>query len=498
MMNGQQIQTEFDATPRASVLIESLRDLGYSLETALADIVDNSITANAKSIRILSYPGESEIRIGILDNGDGMTWDELKIAMRPGSRSPLETRNEKDLSRFGLGLKTASFSQCRRLTVVTRKNNLTSAACWDLDIVTAKDDWTVLIPEDPSKIPWSEELGEHGTLVVWKKLDRVVTTESSEESRKQLTSRLADASSHLEMVFHRFLISEPSHPKISITLNNRSLEPFDPFNKGKSIADPPEIIRIKEHNVRIQAYTLPHHQKVSRQEWDKYAGPGGYIKNQGFYVYRERRLIIHGTWFRLARQAELSKLSRVQIDMPNALDSDWKIDVKKASAQPPPQVRERLRSLVDRICRTSKRVYQKRGRRLTQEARFPFWCRTANKNEIRYEVNEDHPMVKEFIADLPDSEQTQFLNLIRMIGAGLPYDALFADLGESPEKVSCGNLSDEELRSSLESIIKNGGILAEDPESLLKSLAVTEPYRSNLERTTNILKELLENESTCS
>ncbi len=140
-MNTDLSVNGFDATPRASVLIESMRDLGYSLETALADIVDNSITAGAQNIQILSYPGEIEVKLAILDDGCGMSWDELKLAMRPGSKSPRESRQSRDLSRFGLGLKTASFSQCRKLTVVTRKSGVTHAACWDLDVVAKRDEW---------------------------------------------------------------------------------------------------------------------------------------------------------------------------------------------------------------------------------------------------------------------------------------------------------------------------------------------------------------------
>ena len=153
--------------PNPSPLIESLRDLGYSLGTALADIIDNSITAGAKKIRIFSNPSSDNPMIGILDDGTGMSETVLFEAMRLGTRSPLEVRDQSDLGRFGLGLKTASFSQCRKLSVMSRADGVTSCAQWDLEHVARSKKWEMRIPDGPSAIPWSETLGAHGTLVVW-------------------------------------------------------------------------------------------------------------------------------------------------------------------------------------------------------------------------------------------------------------------------------------------------------------------------------------------
>ena len=156
-----------EAPPRASILIESMRDIGYSLETALGDVIDNSITAAATSIHIHVDATPTVEKIAIVDNGRGMTADELIDAMRLGSRHPSEKRNERDLGRFGLGLKTASFSQCRRLTVVARKSGITSAAIWDLDHVAREDRWSLQIPERWTVIPYIEHLESDGALVLW-------------------------------------------------------------------------------------------------------------------------------------------------------------------------------------------------------------------------------------------------------------------------------------------------------------------------------------------
>ena len=156
--------------PSAAVLVESMRDIGYSLQTAVADIIDNSITSGARRIELLTDTHSDNLSIGILDDGTGMSETELLEAMRPGSKSPLDSRPQHDLGRFGLGLKTASFSQCRRLTVLTRSRGMTSCAVWDLDVIAKTDEWMVEVVSNTEHIPWSSKLGDSGTLVVWQKL----------------------------------------------------------------------------------------------------------------------------------------------------------------------------------------------------------------------------------------------------------------------------------------------------------------------------------------
>ena len=360
----QAAPTREKVEPRASILIESMRDIGYSLQTAVSDIIDNSITAGAENIELLADTTSESPAIGILDDGSGMSKDQLIEAMRPGSQSPLDTRSEKDLGRFGLGLKTASFSQCRRLTVLTRKSGTVSCAVWDLDVVAETDEWYVVLPDDFTDIPWAEKLKKDGTLVVWQKLDRLVDSRNDSD-RSDLVSAIDETATHLQLVFHRFLKGEKGLEQVRISLNSGPLEPFDPFHSGHpaTIRGPVERSQLGNREILIQPFTLPHHKKVTKEEWEHYARPEGYTKNQGFYLYRGKRLIIHGTWFRLAPQTELTKLARVRIDIPNGMDAEWKIDVKKASAQPPPSVREHLRKLVQRIGAVSKRVYEGRGQK---------------------------------------------------------------------------------------------------------------------------------------
>jgi hypothetical protein len=475
------------------MLIESMRDIGYSVSTALADVIDNSISSGARRIELFVETDPRCAKIGILDDGWGMTEEELLVAMRPGSRTPSDFRAPSDLGRFGLGLKTASFSQCRRLTVATRQNSITCAAIWDLAHVAATDDWLVQIPDNPMELPWAEHLGVHGTLVVWEDLDRLVSSTGTADARAHFIRVVDEAREHLEVVFHRFLAGEPGLPAVKIVLNNVPLEPYDPFHSKHpaTVIGPVEIIRNGRSPVSVQCFTLPHHRKVTPAEWDRYAGRAGYAKNQGFYVYRGKRLIIHGTWFGLARHLELSKLARVRIDIPNSLDADWKIDVKKASAQPPYAVRERLKRIIEPLVSTSKRVYTSRGHVRVADSRLPVWNRIQNKNEITYRINPEHPVIESFASRLPPELRSEFSRILDLSGSSIPMDALFADLSGTPDQLGATTISDETLRHTLVTTVNKLVEAGLKTEVITEMLHSVEPFRSNWERSETFLADAL-------
>lgn len=474
--------------PRASILIESMRDIGYTLQTAVSDIIDNSITAGARNIQILANTDGSVPAIGFLDDGSGMSEAELLEAMRPGTRSPLDARPGHDLGRFGLGLKTASFSQCRRLTVLTRKAGVASCAAWDLDTVAKTDEWYIEFPDGSVIIPWGDRLKDDGTLVVWQKLDRLVEPKN-ETDRSNLVRQIDETASHLELVFHRFLAGEPGLKRVLMSLNGRKLEAFDPFHSthDATILGPIEMFGLGNREIRIQPVTLPHHKKVTADEWKRYAGPEGYTKNQGFYLYREKRLIIHGTWFNLARQTELTKLARVRIDMPNGMDAEWKIDVKKASAQPPTPVRNRLRRIIEVIGAGSKRAYTSRGQRLVTQDRLPVWMRKQDKNEISYGLNPDHPAFKHMSESLNDEQIREFLRLIKLIESTIPIDTFFADVSSHPESVLTRALDEEAFAVLVRQTyltLKSGDVSDEEIRLMMSS---AEPFSSNWKEADDLI-----------
>ena len=477
--------------PKPSPLIESIRAIGYSLSTALADLVDNCIAAQAETVQIFANTQTANVRVGIVDDGVGLSEDELLEAMRLGSRSPLEERAKSDLGRFGLGLKTASFSQCRVLTVVSRNSGKTTCARWNLDHIADSGKWEIHVLDNLTSIPWTEHIGPSGTLVVWEQLGFGSDSADSAQNVADYVRQMDEARSHLELVFHRFLSGEPGRRRVSIEMNNRPLEPFDPFHSRHpaTIAGPEELIRIENEDIRVQAFTLPHHGKVTPAEWERYAGSEGYLRNQGFYVYRERRLIIRGTWFGLARQAELTKLARVRIDMPSSLDGAWKIDVKKASAQLPPPVRDRLRRIIEPLVAASKTVYRTRGRKLIEDNRIPVWSRIQNKNQISYRINDEHPMVRDLQSRLSPETRGDLLKVIEVAGASLPMDALYADLGGDSASMVRDGTSEQALRYAAVTTFAHLCRTVKSVEDVLTMMRVAEPFRSNWERTEQILRE---------
>jgi len=432
--------------PIASSLIESLRDIGYSFETAIADIIDNSITANAKNIKIYFKFYKEKLSISIIDDGNGMNKETLINAMRAGSKNPLEDRDPNDLGRFGLGLKTASFSQCRKLTVASLQDNEIYAAKWDLDFIAKEDKWSlqILDKNEIKNIFKIQNLDTQGTLVLWEDTDRIIDTTEKELTEDVIYEKFESVQKHLELIFHRFL---EGRGKINIFINDEKLVGFDPFHSNHMSRDElaEETIIINDKKIVIQPYILPHYSKVSAQDYEYYAGEGGYLKNQGFYVYRNKRLLISGTWFRLIPQSEMYKLARIQIDLPNNLDDLWKIDVKKSNASPPAVIRDRLKKIIGKIAGSSTRVYKSKGHR-SVSTNNAFWERHKAHGSIKYNVNKEHPFINKFISDLSEEKQYEFMHILNLIGDFLPKDALYSDIGNNnPKTINPKEITDLEL-----------------------------------------------------
>ena len=482
-----------DATPHAAALIEGLRDIGYSLETAISDIIDNSITSGAQRVEIATETYSDEPYIAIIDDGEGMTEEELIAAMRPGSRNPLATRDEPDLGRFGLGLKSASFSQCRRLTVVSRTSGQTCAAIWDLDDVAERNEWAVELPDHFDRVPGIDKLGAKGTLVLWQKLDRLTGGYSHNAAKRAevINQRIAETERHLRLVFHRFM--EESRP-LRILLNGRLLRPLDPFARKNpaTIADPEEKLPLIRGDVEIQSFTLPHHKQMSKTEWEDIGGPDGHLKSQGFYLYRGKRLILHGTWFGLCRQSELTKLSRVRIDIPNSMDADWKIDVKKSSAQLPPVVRDRLKKVIERILAGSKRTYSKRGQKLVDHERLPMWHRIQAEGQIRYRPNIQHPAFADFAESLPPDLRRGFYNCIALVGASLPIETLHADMAGTAEQIVPDRVDEDTLAQAVRATLSVLLGARKDIKEIKSLMKDGDPFRSAWEDTERIIAATIE------
>lgn len=443
--------------PSASSLAASMRDLGYSLEAAVADLVDNSISAKATQVDIVCNLEAENPSLAVIDNGRGMSGDELLLAMRHGAGHPSEIRRPDDLGRFGLGLKTASFSQCRRLTVVTLKDADLSASEWDLDLIEKKDEWILLIldSDEASKQPFADRLSGHGTVVIWRNLDRLFEDERGNRRHEIVNEKLDALERHLALVFHRFLAGEiKGAKKLTITVNGHPVAQFDPFCRKNPATQilPEEVVRVAETEVHIQPYILPHHSRLTAAEYDFYQSRSDFLSNQGAYIYRNGRLMAWGDWFRLIPKGEATKLARVQIDFPNSVDESWTIDIKKSRARPPHAVRERLRQIIEQISTRSTTVHSGRGARLFQETNAPMWERYADQGGIRYALNAAHPLVVALKASLDEAAVERFSLLLDAVPASLPIEMIYSDYATSPRDVARPSFTDDEIRDRLHSL----------------------------------------------
>lgn len=443
--------------PSAASLTASLRDLGYSLETAVADLIDNSISADATDIQIFCDMSRSAPVLVIADNGRGMTEAEVIAAMRHGATDPRKKRGPKDLGRFGLGLKTASFSQCRRLTVVSAQRGERAGAEWNLAQVEDDDDWfiSVLDQEEIAAQPFFDTLGDTGTLVIWRDLDRLFEDETGQKRDEIVNEKLAVVERHLSLVFHRFLAGEvKGRKKLAIRINGHPIAPFDPFCRKNAATQmlPEETVWVDDVAVTMQPYILPHHSRLTASEYDFYQDRSDFISNQGAYVYRNGRLMAWGDWFRLVPKGEATKLARVQIDFPNSLDEAWTIDIKKSRARPPHAVRERLRQIISQITARSVTVHRGRGQKLFQESQAPLWERYADHGGIRFAINAQHPLIASLGARLSAADAASLRVLLDSIAAALPVEMIYSDYSTHPREVSQAAVDQEQTMDRLKSL----------------------------------------------
>jgi hypothetical protein len=413
--------------PLASSLMATARSFGnYDLASALADLVDNSIRAEAQNITISFDPENDDLIVRIRDDGFGMDKNELVKAMRPASANPEDPREASDLGRFGWGLKSASLSQARVLTVISWNAKGITAAVWDIDDI---DDWSMeLLSGEKAKLLLKSSVkSKHGTEVVWTRCDRLLDTSLNSDIDEQLNDKISHAQKQLSLIFHRYLSGEVKS-KFSIVMQGLDLKPIDPFMSSHPATQTidEEFIKLRgKEQISVKPFTIPHFSKLTILEKEQLGGDEGLVRNQGFYVYRNKRLIIHGTWFRLVPHGELSQLTRVRVDLPNTLDKDWKITLDKSDAQLPIVLRSRLKELVRKFSKRSTNANRRRGIDLSLSKNEHVWKRNAYGGRIRYQINREHPLIWEMLSEADDGSMSrESLNLIESC---LPIETMIAD-----------------------------------------------------------------------
>lgn len=478
------------APPRAAAMMEALRGLGYSTATALADIIDNSIAAGAKTVDLTFAWNGRQSRILIEDDGRGMSAEELDSAMRLGEKNPLDRRAENDLGRFGLGLKTASFSQCRRLTVATAGPDGLQCLRWDLDVLAASrdNDWQLLEGPDDSAAELVADFGvrrPNGTLVVWEVLDRIVTEGYRDQDFLELIDRVER---HLAMVFHRYL--EGSRPQLRLRIAGKSISPWDPFMSGHP-AKPwhsPAASFPAMPGVEVECHVLPHKDRLNKKEEESARGPEGWTAQQGFYVYRNKRLLVAGGWLGLGQgrgwtQDEAHRLARIRLDIPNSADAAWKIDIRKSTARPPVEVRAWLAKLADETRTRARRAFASRGqvpRTKNGEEVSQVWQSRQFSGGMRYRIDTEHPAVRAVLDDAKGLAP-QVLAMLRVIEETVPVQRIWIDTAENRETPRTGFAGEPPaaVMEVLTVMYRNMVLLkGMSPELARSRLLLTEPFQN--------------------
>lgn len=479
-----------NAPPRAGAMLEALRGLGYSTAAALADIVDNSVSAGASEVRIDFVWSGPASRIVVLDNGKGMTDAELESAMTLGDKSPLDERDPGDLGRFGMGLKTASFSQCRRLTVATEKNGARACLRWDLDALAQNPDGGWLLFEGPAA--GSVELltalpsAKAGTLVLWESLDRIVTKAYTPDDFVDLIDRVQ---AHLAMVFHRLL--EGSTTRLRILLNGRPIAPWDPFMSGhpaKLWASPAQKEKTAAGAIVVECHVLPHKDRLSADEFEDGGGPEGWNAQQGFYVYRNERLLVAGGWLGLGQgrawnREEAYRLARIRLDIPNTADAAWKIDIRKSIARPPVALRSWLTKLAEDTRDRARKVFAYRGSPTVARGGTPIeqaWRVEHTKAGARYRIDEKHPAVAAALGAV-GGHAAVVRAMLRVVEETVPVQRIWLDTAENKDTPRTGFAGEppdavaEVLSTLYKDMVERRGM---SRDLARKTLSTTEPFQN--------------------
>lgn len=472
--------------PSAKALIKGLRCIGYSFSSALADIIDNSVSANAKNIFVLTNPDSQEPYVAVYDDGCGMGKKELENAMALGSNRDEKEDSELELGRFGLGLKSASFSQCLRLTVASKNISKINAMRYDLNKIQNTDKWTidVLDDEEIEELPEIDRIkkSKTGTLVIWEKFDRI--EEESSSFKDSFIATLGLAKQHIELVFHRFANI------INFEFNGHKIEKRDPFLSEYACVQKGRVqnIKVSGHKIEVTPFVLPYANSLTEEHKRLLGNPKSIYDDQGFYIYRNKRLIIWGSWLHMNVRSEFNKLARVRVDIPSDLDSMWMLDVKKSSAKIPDLIKEQLRiSIKDSIVK-SKREIKYPGKK-EAEAELPLWKRVSlHGGEVKYEINrEDNPIYSELVSLLDDDQKILLDAYLDKVEQFIPKGLIYSDNADSLKILNSEDaLEEDKLVEELVFLAER----SENPESCIEVLIQSQGYKKVEHRKAEIMERV--------
>lgn len=451
-MNRQKRQVK---EPNPEILLIGLRSIGYEFETAVADIVDNSLGAGAENVDIFWNSTGNNPYFAICDDGIGMSDDELDAAMDFGTEKVRDFTNPQDLGRYGLGLNTASLSQCRCFTVITKRFGMLSASRWDMDEIRKTHDWTLinLTEEEIRSIPQAEYLENKnsGTVVIWTDFDKI--RESTDNFANTFDKLALSAREYCALVFHRF------YKKVSITFNGRRVAKRDPFLEGSDKVKTlrPEKIPFKGQEIEVQAFRMPAISDLSNEEKELVGGADSLKSEQGIYIYRNQRLIVWGKWMRIEHKTVYSHLARVRIDIPSILDKEWYLDVKKSSATIPDAIKKKLYAQINEVLELSVRRVRYDGEQEVSNGVSRVWVRKMLEDQtVTYSLNNEHPILKELFEELDSGQRRLLTTYLKDVQNYVPTTKMRDDVSDKLDVINGRQtISDTEKREDLVARVKD-------------------------------------------
>jgi len=425
------------ATPVPDFLIKSISEQGYSLEAAIADLIDNSVTANSSVIQVLVDTETEPFQLFLADNGDGMSAHELVNNMQFPSSNPEGVRSLEDLGRFGLGMKAASFSQTRKFTVISRKkgDDKYFGLTWDVDHLVQTKKWELLVNtelEIDGLIKDFNKLNKDfngcisnfspNTIVIWSGLYKFEKYLKEYNRKKSLYREVVqNTTEHLAIVFHRFL--DNTHNPLTIRVNNSHIRPFNPFPESQQSLRKLEFRQrgFGNDNIKLEGFILPSSSiKESQQPNSGWTTPNkSLLDMEGVYIYRSNRLIIYGGWNGLIRKAPRLQLARLRVDIGNKADHLLHLNVAKSQVIIPHDLVEAFKGYIKELTSEAEKEFFNRGIRKfdnkpnSKDVKFLKKIH-SNKGPL-LELNHEFPLLKEIVNSCENKQKKQMLLLIRMI-----------------------------------------------------------------------------------
>ncbi|MDW2885766.1 ATP-binding protein [Exiguobacterium artemiae] len=481
---------EIITQPSAAPVIQALRSIGYNSQTAIADLIDNSIDAKANKISIDFSYNEGNGSIKITDDGIGMTEKELQIAMTIGSKDPRDKREREELGRFGMGLKTAAFFLGKRLTVISKKNSKLSVRCWDLDYVSQENEWLLYksLPSD-IELDANEIQGDNGTIIFIDKLDRFCGYRTNNIVKSSsFFNKINRIQKYLELVFHLLLTD------IQLNINDNQLLPWSPFLEENPRCYEGEVqyLQLNGKKIIVTPYVLPHPSTFNRKDYKKAAGIKGWRDQQGFYIYRENRLVSYGDWFGLFSKDAISELVRIKIEFTNESDEEWKLDIKKSTVNIPEDIKEALGAIAKYYRQLSHEImlYKTRASRTGDKVKGSLntWELESDDNISNYIINRNHPVLIHILKQLDSNIKRQLNLYIKLIELGSPNNLLKT---ESMVKQENQKIDENQKKTIVDyaEIIVNSGIKI-SLDQISESISLMSGFESiDVHTIKNILKK---------